>query len=141
MPCDRLSPWMIVTVARAEWYRRHDLRQRALARGEAKAADAEADARLWDGIAALAEQTLVIAGAHDLSPFGIDPARAAAELAAKADIARAAWEKEGRPAGARRHDDLAELSRLIAALPQRAAEEAARHEAACARVAAQQVAA
>lgn len=116
-----LEPFMVITVARAEWYRRFEIREQAIARGEATREAAAPDARLWDCIVALAEETLVIAGHRRLDEISIAPAVAAAELRAIAERVRKKWLNDGSPAGARRHDDLAELARLIDDLPRRAA--------------------
>lgn len=125
MPFDRIDPWMITTAARAEWYRRAEMRARALASGEARPADAAADARLWDSILAWTAETLVIAGRRFVDTIPDNAAACAAEVASAARRAQAAWEKDGRPAGTRRHSDLAEIARLIAAMPARIAAERA----------------
>lgn len=117
---------MVTTVARAEWYRRFEIREQAIARGEATREAAAGDALLWDAIVALAEETLVIAGRRRLDEIPVPPAAAAAELRAIAERARKKWVNEGSPAGARRHDDLAELARLIDDLPRRVALETER---------------
>ena len=121
-----LDPFMVTTVARAEYYRRLEIRERAIARGEATREIAAKDALLWDCIVELAAETLVIAGHRRLADIPVPPAAAAAELRAIADRARKSWVNEGSPAGARRHDDLAELARLIADLPRRVALETER---------------
>jgi hypothetical protein len=112
---------MVTTIARAEWYRRFEIREQAIARGEATRKAAAPDAHLWDCIVALAEETLVIAGHRRLDEIPIAPQAAAAELRAIADRVQKKWVNEGSPAGARRHDDLAELARLIDDLPRRVA--------------------
>lgn len=121
-----LDPFMVTTVARAEWYRRFEIREQAIARGEATREAAVGDARLWDAIVELAEETLVIAGHRRLDQIPVAPAAAAAELRAVAERARKKWLNEGSPAGARRHDDIAELARLIDDLPRRVALETER---------------
>lgn len=120
-----LDAFMVTTVARAEWYRRYEIREQAIARGEATREAAAGDARLWDAIVELAEEVLVIAGRRRLDQIPVAPA-AAAELRAVAERARKKWLNEGSPAGARRHDDLAELARLIDDLPRRVALETER---------------
>lgn len=121
-----LDPFMVTTVARAEWYRRFEIREQAIARGEATREAAAPDALLWDAIVAFAAETLVIAGQRRIDEIPIAPAAAAAELRAIADRVQKKWVSEGRPAGARRHDDLAELARLIDDLPRRVALETER---------------
>lgn len=121
-----LDPFMVITVARAEWYRRFEIREQAIARGEATREAAKPDAHLWDCIVALAEETLVIAGHRRLDEIPIAPRAAAAELRAIADRVQKKWVNEGSPVGARRHDDLAELARLIDDLPRRVALETER---------------
>lgn len=121
-----LDPFMVTTVARAEWYRRFEIREQAIARGEATRESAAPDALLWDGILALAEETQVVAGHRAIDAIPVTPQAAAAELAAIAERLRRQWLNEGSPAGTRRHDDLAELSRLIADLPRRVALETER---------------
>lgn len=116
-----LDAFMVTTVARAEWYRRFEIREQAIARGEATRESADGDARLWDAILTLAEEVLVIAGHRRIADIPVSPADAATELRAIADRVRRKWVNEGSPAGARRHDDLAELARLIDDLPRRLA--------------------
>ncbi|WP_411340344.1 hypothetical protein V6U71_21640 [Sphingopyxis sp. J-6] len=124
-----LDAFMVTTVARAEWYRRFEVREQAIARGETTRQAAAPDERLWDGILALAEETLVIAGHRRVAAIPITPEQAAAELRVVAERARKNWVNDGSPAGARRHDDLAELARLIADLPRRVALESERKSA------------
>jgi hypothetical protein len=124
-----LDAFMVTTVARAEWYRRFEIREQAVARGEASREAAAAGAQMWDAILALAEETLVVAGHRRIADIPITPEAAAAELSAIAERLRRQWVNEGSPAGARRHDDLAEIARLIKDLPRRVALETERNAA------------